>query len=561
MKIHDAVLIVALLIFAPSVILADSQLNRTQILDIFKALTDHPRFTWIPSGTIQAEHQEFSLYNGYSTDSSVLVKFDGNRFYWETNTNSMDKTAQTVTSNNNIYSDDYEEPILSKKRISVWDGEQYTMYFGAGKHAIVTEDVSKIPAQVNGPLTAGVIPWGEGIYTYESLSTANLSGVELDVDGRKKIYLDINMPRIPEMYFTLDPEKGYAVLSHSYVTDEGFSIALTCNDYELVSGHWIPEKILIEKYDYNKNPAELFASEYWSITSVDILTPALSDFDVTYGKGTLVEYYLDMFETPFSYHHAKDIDTDNLLQESMLNKFRENSRTSNCATVAMRYTASELGKQIEDSNLAQLITQSDETTSLYSMKDFLQKNDLHCLAVNTDIQTLKNLIENYQVILHLPDKNHYVVLQNIDDKYVWLIDLNKKRFFYRKEIKGFSNHWDEGTALLISKEPISIQEQISTIGDKELHNIIGSDGVGNYSCTKLIQQGDVVFCMKVGWLCGGRFSYYNIRYGCEPDENGGVCTSEPMIGKVSWYCTNKLSDPFQCDTPGDPIFYYIRACQ
>ncbi|MHC4186722.1 MAG: cysteine peptidase family C39 domain-containing protein, partial [Planctomycetota bacterium] len=271
--------------------------------------------------------------------------------------------------------------------------------------------------------------------------------------------------------------------------------------------------------------------------------------------------YLELFETPFSYHHSNDVDTDSLLQESILNKLKENSHTNNCATVAVKYAALKFGNEISDSNLAQLINKSDETTSLHSMKDLLQENGLHCLAVQTDIQTLKNFMQNYQVILHLPDINHYVVLQDVDDKYVWLVDLNRKRFFYRKKIKEFSADWDKGTALLISKEPINIQGQVSNISDEELNSIIGSDGIGNYSCSKVIQQGDVVFCSKVGWLCGGRYSYYLIRYGCEPDENGGDCFGEPMISKVSWTCINKPSDPLMCSILGDPVSFYIRACQ
>jgi uncharacterized protein involved in tolerance to divalent cations len=541
--------------------LSNTELEQEEILQIFETLVSNSRNTLIPHGTIEAEHQEFSLYNDYSVDSSVIVKFDGDRFYWEVNTNSTDKQIQQNLNDNDRFSENYGVPIWSKKRVLAWDGEQYTMYFGPGKHAIVTEDVSNIPVQVDGPLTAGVIPWGEGIYAYESLSSADLSAVELDIDGQKKIYIDISMPRIPEMYLTLDSEKENAVLSHSYVTDEGYSISFTCSGHELVSGIWIPKEILVERYNYNKDPVELFSRDYWIINSVDVNTPPLLAFDVSYDKGTLVEYYLELSETPFSCHHSNEVDTDSLLQESILNKFRENSHTNNCATAAVKYAALKFGNEIADSNLAQLINTSDKTTSLYSMKEFLQQNGLHCLAVKTDIQTLKNLIQNYQVILHFPDINHYVVLQDIENKYAWLIDPNRKRFLYRKKIKEFSIDWNDGTALLISKEPIDVQGQVPSISDEELHSIIGSDGVGNYSCSKLIQQGDVVFCMKVGWLCGGRYSYYLIRYGCEPDENGGDCFGEPMISKVSWPCINKLSDPIQCDTLGDAVFFYIRACQ
>ncbi|MHC4758291.1 MAG: cysteine peptidase family C39 domain-containing protein [Planctomycetota bacterium] len=441
-----AIVATTILIFGVSV-LKGEELQQDEILQIFRTLTDQPKSTWIPHGTIEAEHQEFNLHNGYSANTSVVVSYDGNRFYWEINTNSFEETGQPA-----LGRDVNESLGWSKKRVFAWDGEEYTMYFGPGKQAVVTADTSQIPVEINGPLTAGVIPWGLGIYTYDSLSSAELSGVELDVDGQKKIYLEIKMPRIPEMYFTLDPLKGYAVLSHSFITDTGYSIAYTCSDYQLVSDSWVPQEILIEEYDYNKNPVEMFSRNYWNLNSIDTDSPSLSAFNVSYDKGTLVQYYLEMSKRPLSYHHSSDINIDDLFHESMLNSFREDSLTQNCATAALKYAASKCDKDIADSNLAQLVTEPNQVTSLYSMKDFIHENGLYCKAVRTDIKGLKELKDNYQLILHFPEIDHYVVLHDIDEKYVWLIDLNRKHFFYRKKIKHFSVDWGEGTAFLVSKE-------------------------------------------------------------------------------------------------------------
>jgi hypothetical protein len=561
MKICSMILAFIILILAQNLVIADSQLDNSQIQQIIQTLTGKPRFGWIPYGTIEAQHYQHNLQHGFSEDSSVIVKFDGDRFYWEINTNSIDNTAQEDLLGPGA-SRHGNTPAWSKKRVFVWDGQQYTMYFGPGKQAIVTEDIEEIPVEINGPLTAGVVPWGLGIYTYESLSTAELSGVELELDGQTKIYLEISTPSIPEMYFTLDPAKEYAVLSHSYVTDEGYSIAYTCSDYELVSGHWIPKDILIERYDYNKIPAKMLSWDHWIISSVDISLQPVSVFKASYERGTLVQNYLEMFQKPFSYHHSSDIKIDDLFQQSMLNTFGENLNSQNCATAAVKYAASKCGKDIADSNLAQLVTGPNETTSLYSMKDFVQKHDLNCLAIKTDIQTLKNLKENYQLILHLPEIDHYVVLHDIDSKYAWLIDLNRKHFFYRKKINDFDIDWGEGTAFLVSKDPINISPDIPVIDDDKLHDFIGSDGFGNYSCSKLIQQGDIVFCPPIlGGICGGQQSWYFTLYACEPDENGGSCTGEPMLSRSSILCINDPIYPDNCIVSGDWIDYYIRACQ
>jgi hypothetical protein len=550
-----------MIILAQDLAVADSQLDDSQIQEIIQTVTEQPRFGWIRHGTIEAQHYQNSFQHGYSADSSVIVKFDGDRFYWEINTNSIDNTSQEDSSSPRASRYD-DTGAWSKKRVFVWDGQQYTMYFGPGKQAIVTEDIDEIPVEINGPLTAGVVSWGLGIYTYESLSTAQASGVELEVNGQTKTYLELSMPRIPEMYFTLDPAKDYAVLSHSYVTEDGYSIAYTCSDYELVSGRWIPKDILIERYDYNQNPAKLLSWDHWVISSVDISQQPVSVFKASYDKGTLVQHYLEMFQKPFSYNHSGDINIDELYQQSMVNTFGQDSSTRNCATAAVKYAASKCGKEIADPNLAQLVTGPNEATSLYSMKDFVQKNDLHCLAIKTDIQNLKVLKENYQLILHLPETDHYVVLHDIDSKYAWLIDLNRKHFFYRKKIKDFDIDWGEGTAFLISKDPVNVSPDIPTIDDDKLHDFIGSDGFGNYSCSKLIQQGDVVLCPPIlGGICGGQQSWYFTLYACEPDENGGTCTGEPMLSRSSILCVNDPIYPDNCISSGDWIDYYIRACQ
>jgi len=557
MRICRMILTSIIIILCQNLAIADSQLDDSQIEQIITTLTDQPRCTWIPYGTIEAQHTEYNVQHGYSADSSVIVRFDGDRFYWEINTSSIEKTAQQSILSPTTFRDK-NTPGWSKKRIFVWDGQQYTMYFGPGRQAVVTEDTGQIPVEINGPLTAGIIPWGFGIYTHDSLSAAESSAVELDLDGQQKVYLELSMPRIPEMYTTLDASKDYAVLSHSYVTDEGYSIEYTCSDYEQVSDRWIPKEILIERYDYSKNPAKLLSWDHWLISSVDISQPPLSAFKASYDKGTLVQYYPEMFKKPFSYHHSNDVNIEDLLCESMVNTFAENSNTRNCATAAVKYTASKCEKGISDSSLAQIVTGSDQTTSLYEIKHLLQQQGLYCEAVQTDIKHLKSLKNDYQVILHLSEIDHYAVLHDIDVKYVWLIDLNRKHFFYRKKIKDFNTDWSEGTALLVSQDPVNTQPDTSTISDEKLHGIIGSDGFGNYSCSKLIQSADEVFCSII---CGGQYSIYFELYACEPDGNGGSCSGEPMLSRVSLLCLPDPSDPLFCLTPGDWIDYYIRACQ
>ena len=94
MKIRDFVLAVILLFIAGDFAIADRQLDQAQILQIFQTLTDQPRNTWIPAGTIKAKHLEYKASSGYVTESTVIVKYDGDRFYWEINIDSHTRQTQ-----------------------------------------------------------------------------------------------------------------------------------------------------------------------------------------------------------------------------------------------------------------------------------------------------------------------------------------------------------------------------------------------------------------------------------------------------------------------------------
>ena len=72
--------------------------------------------------------------------------------------------------------------------------------------------------------------------------------------------------------------------------------------------------------------------------------------------------------------------------------------------------------------------------------------------------------------------------------------------------------WTEGTALLISDQPIKIQGSSVEIADSQLHKIIGGNG---WQCIDPIQEEDISYCDEVGQWCGGYFEYYPERWGCE----------------------------------------------
>lgn len=537
--------------------LADRELERAEILQIFQILTAQSRDTWIPAGAIEATRQQFSSSNGCTTNSTVVVKYDGDRFYWEIN---IDSQVRETGAKSNTSRHDFDLN-WNRKRVFAWDGQRYTMYFRPGNDAIVTENPSSFGAVVNGPLTAGIIPWGYGFYTYQNLSEVESSATKVVVSGQKQIHLILRKINTPEIVFVLDPEKDYAVLSCSMYTAQS-SILKTYEDYQLAAGKWVPTIITIERYDTSKQSNELVSYDYWEIMSIDANPPQEDSFSVAYETDAFVEYNSPVANGPLTYHYSDNINTELLLQSRLANASAQDKAGQNCATIAMKYVARQLGKNVEEPNLAQLVNESSKDTSLYELRRFARELGFHCLAVRTDIQTLRD-VQDCQVILHLPKAKHYVVLDHIDEEYVWAIDLDGNKFYYRTRLNVFGLDWSDGTALLVSNSPPNVEGTFVEVNDQEQRNIVGSDsdGFGTYSCTDRIQYGGVILCEPPNVFCNSVYTYFYARYACESNLEGGYCIGKPMIGSRHCLCIDDPFWPGACKGTGDWTIRYIRACK
>ena len=553
MKIKTFTIIVISLLIFQSFAFAGRQLNRTEILRIFQMLTDQPRRTWVPAGTIEASHQAYTASEGFITDSTVIVKSGEDKFYWEIDIDSHIK--QNNSSGNSLRTFDINR---NKKRIFTWDGQKYTMYFQSGNQAIVTEGRGNTPIAVNGPLTAGVVPWGYGIHTYKELSAADSSG-ELDDQGL--VHLTINHTNLPERTFTLDPTKNYAVLSY-LINSEGLSFTTnTYGSYELISGIWVPTVIIIERYkDTDKEP-DLISYDYWTFTSVSISPPEAGAFSPVYKPDTLVEYFRPATQTPLTYRYSGEVDTEELLQDRIEITLAGDAQIRNCATVAMKYVTEQLGTNITDEEFAGLVDEPTGGTSLYDLNQFAREQDFYCLAGKTDIQTLRSL-NGCQVILHLPGPKHYVVLDHIDDEYVWVIDLDGNKFYYRTKIDLFEVDWTGGVALLLSSEPLNPKGNFTELSNEQQQRIIGSaGGFGNFACTDLIQSYAVELCSPImGSLCDGRYQIWSNCWGCESTTSTSSCTGDGLIGSVFTPCVLDAESLDKCIITGTWYNIYIHAC-
>jgi hypothetical protein len=178
----------------------------------------------------------YRLSNEYTMSSTAIVKFDGVRFYWEINTTSRTDSVKPGKDLAGNFMTEQFDLDWNARRIFAWDGEKYTTYFLPGNNAIV-DTTGSTPHVVNGPLTAGIIPWGHGYYTYENLSAADSSAVERYVDGQTQVHLTLNNPDDSQMVFVMDPQKDYAVISCLIIKLGDVVISKQYSDYQSIAIH------------------------------------------------------------------------------------------------------------------------------------------------------------------------------------------------------------------------------------------------------------------------------------------------------------------------------------
>ncbi|MHC4396536.1 MAG: cysteine peptidase family C39 domain-containing protein [Planctomycetota bacterium] len=599
MKAKSILSAVVILMVAGSPAFAERQLNSAETLQVLQQLTSQPKKTWIPAGVIEARHQEYrapkitdsneidskikqevteylsnpdkvelttdlqkmkldampfniryELSNEYTMSSNVIVRFDGDKFYWEI---SVDSRTDSVEPDKNLagnFMTNQFNLAWNAKRVFAWDGEKSTTYCSPVNHSMV-DSTGYTFSTVNGPLTAGFVPWGYGYYSYDSLTAAEPEAIETSVDGQTQINLALNSTNGMQMSFVLDPTKNYAVIS-CLITGRGNAvISNQYSDYQLVSGSWVPETILLERYEAGSN--RLLARDLWEITAIDGSISGPGSFDVEYEHDALIEYTSSITDKPAMYRYSEVIDTDRLLADRLAYAANEGTQPQNCATAALKYAAGQLGKDITDSQLAELTTEPANDTSLYAMKQFAEDLGLYCRAVTTDIKTLRDL-ENCRVILHIPGKNHFVVLESIDNGYVRIIDLSNDKFYYRTDIDFFSMDWTAGTALLLSNE--SIEGEFAEFPENELGNIVGASG---YTCTKLLQDQSYIPCDYIQYECGGVVIVFWQRWGCEAAESGS-CEMVWLVRCTTLHCIEHPYIPEACTWVEPWTYYYMRAC-
>jgi hypothetical protein len=557
-------IIVALFILISTMtssLFADRVLERSEIVNIIEHLTNNPQQRWITQGTIEATLQSFNSITNHTTESNEIIRYDGNKFYWEINiiSDKLDKRQ------NNSESPDEKDTYLNTKRIFTWDGQWYNMYFVPAKHAISTQNLTDISPTITGCLTAGIIPWGNGIYSYNNLLSSELEAKEIESNEQKLIHLTIKNLNGIELLLVLDPTKDYAAMSSS-IKDSGNScIQQEYSNHILTNGRWIPSTILIERYTDCLKSKRLISYDYWTFNRISTDKPAETTFNAAYENNTLIEYRPSSNNGSLFCQYSSRIDTKSLLDKKLTALKNSGEYRQNCATSALKYAIESFSKYITDSDFAVLVNKSDGGTSLLTMQQYSKSVGLQSLAARIDVQLLNNTAD-CKAILYLPWNNHYVVFSHIENNNVWVIDMTNNKFCYSIPIEKFSSKEAKANCvvLFISNKAISINGTFAEISNDELAGIIGSaiSAIGEYSCTDLIQSYNVQFCTEpIGIICMGEYRVWFNRYGCKEDVNGGECTGTSLLGNVFSPCVEDPYYPGNCDITGIWYGQNIHACK
>ena len=542
---------------------ADRLMDPNETETLIRRLTDNPRECWLTQGMIQARHMDYNEYDESIRETTETVYRDGARFRLETH---LEDGLLTADSDQSRVQQQFQQDFkLNRDRIYVWDGLKYVQYYQSANYAVIETDTDQIPPVLCGPVTAGIIPWGCGDFTFLVISSQDPICRIMQQDNQDIILLTYQSNIISletQISFVLDPARDYAVLSYSIENDQAL-LRQTYNDYLQVDNHWIPSKVLIERFDKRSGTPQLISYEDWQFENVDPTVPAEEMFSVTFKNGTMVELQADSELKTFLYNASDRVDITKILEDKIALLQAPDPDAVNCATAAIQHVAKRFSKNIQPSELAELVSEDTKKTALSDMKETLEEAGLTCMAIETDLETLEQ-IPDCTKVLYLTLSRHYVILEHIDADGIWVIDLTDRKFYAKRTIEEFMQEWSSGVALLVSNGPINppLDADFRYLEPDETARIHGGGDFGKYSCTDKIQTNYHIRCPEpIGeFLCHGGYYIFYERYGCIEDENGGTCTGDRMPSYDLYHC---LNDPYRqgnCWLSITKITRYVRAC-
>ena len=488
----------------------------------------------------------YKLANEYRMTSKVTIKYDGSNFSWSIDAASRSDSVSLPDDLKNNYFVRYFNMDWNANRVFTWDGQKYTIQMTSAKQAMV-DAAGNLPHNVHGPLTAGVIPWGSGMFSSSNLTTTATSASKLSLEGKTQIDMTVQAKDGSIMTFTLDPALDNAVTAYTWRGSLKLARSNHYSGHKKIGDKWVPMTILVEETDVETG--RLLKSDKWDITYID--TKAPRNFSVAMTTGTQVEYFSPVSVASSIYTYSNTVDTDALLADQIaFNVARERS-PQNCATAALKFVGARFGKTASDSDLTRLVG-SNGKTSLETLARTARGMGLYARAVTTDLASLRKL-SACKAILHLPRSDHFVAVDSIEGSDVWLADLSSNRFFYRMSVDRLALEWSKGTALLVSTQPI--QDSFTDL------RLAADVWGGGRSCTLVLQVREPIGCDDglAEYGCDGYYQWNHYRLGCE-DAASGTCSEQIFPFGIQCICIPDIENLYNCYGDGEWISVYNYAC-
>lgn len=568
--------------------LSQDRLSRSEILEIVEQLIQEQRTAWIQTGTLEVWHTEYRAplltepeeieakiqqdIAGFESNPGEIIKTEdlqaqkraaipfNVRYKYANETTTM--TYEIIKVDQDLHSQDiiiesrtesvrkpasltYNEMTEdldlngNQRRIFAWDGQNYTLYNLPINIAIV-DAANRFTQAGIAALKAGLIPWGEGLFSKQNLMDAQISG-QVAQNGELAITFvwDSGM----ELTASLDSKRSFALQAYSLTRPDGTVNTGDLLQYRNVNKAWIPKEIITARYSGHR----LLEQDQWELIDVSTETPRPGAFSPEYLENASVSHYSPVSDKPLRYHYNSRVDTHALLARRLDVETNGNNSAHNCATLCMAYAAEKLGRPIPDQQLTDIVDSG--LTTLLQLKSLALSLGLSAEVVKTDIPGLAQRAEE-QVLLHLPGKNHFVVLDHIDGEDIWVVDLLSRRFYYPINFNRFTAAWSEGVALILSNDPISLAKSDTIVTDAGARGIVGGKLA---TCTNVKQAAGHVLCDSD---CTEYYYYMFKMMGCVPRPQDG-CYEELTISGYTIACTQGVHD---CEA--GPWWYdYLDACQ
>ncbi len=523
------------------------QLSQSEINDVVDFLTKNSSDLWIPYGMMKADCLMYKAQTDEIKKYSHTLKTDGGRYYWKLELKRYDP-GKTFNKGRTIFN-----AADNREKVQIWDGEKFYLFNVGLNSSTVFSDGTHDLKGLKGPIKAGCIPFGFGLLSKDQLLDSEIKGKVIEENGKSILALDILRDDGIRIDLKLIPEKGFSVTYYS-LEKENVSLSIENKKFENYSGFWVPGFSSRKTFRIKNGEKELYSYKNWDFKKVKVEKVSESAYVPDYTNDTQVEYRTSESKKSFIYRHYDGVNVEAILDKKL--SMQDSDVKYNCAMASVEYVLSQFGMDSDVSKTEKL--KNEKFISIKSILETFEEKGLHAEAVKTEVGELMN-VGDCQIILHLPKEKHFLVLEYASDKHVWLVDLTSTKFYNRYTVESFQKRWKDGTAILVSKKPITDNNNLTKLTDNQILNTKGALPVSmeDFDCTEIVQEYLPVLCEE---SCLGSiyFTFYE-RWGCasEPGE-GGNCEGYKLPRYV--YATCVWDVYLECDLESEWHTVYMRAC-